>query len=78
MTLDPKILSFEEVSKHNRKTDCWFRTNLIELCASISVCDYLACLILILIMFWDMVCNVTTVSFVFMLYGPCFFLLSKM
>ncbi|KAF5811470.1 putative cytochrome b5-like heme/steroid binding domain, cytochrome b5, heme-binding protein [Helianthus annuus] len=23
MTLDPKILSFEEVSKHNRKTDCW-------------------------------------------------------
>ncbi|KAI7742268.1 hypothetical protein M8C21_002456 [Ambrosia artemisiifolia] len=23
MTSDAKILSFEEVSKHNRKTDCW-------------------------------------------------------
>ncbi|XP_071701275.1 cytochrome b5-like [Rutidosis leptorrhynchoides] len=23
MTSDNKILSFEEVSKHNRKTDCW-------------------------------------------------------
>ncbi|KAJ0779460.1 putative cytochrome b5-like heme/steroid binding domain superfamily [Helianthus annuus] len=23
MTSNTKILSFEEVSKHNRKTDCW-------------------------------------------------------
>ncbi|XP_076888954.1 cytochrome b5-like [Bidens hawaiensis] len=23
MTSDAKVLSFEEVSKHNRKTDCW-------------------------------------------------------